>query len=156
MLKKELSYLKDYLNIQHYIMGDQLEIVYDLDASLEEFLIPPPLLQPIAENCFVHGFLTDQPAIIFIATSQAEIEKHPCMMITISDNGYGIDKERIQEIYQSAAKPIHQNSHLGLIGSIRRLQLLYPFPYRIHIHSKKGDGTTVSIPLPLQKGESDL
>ena len=77
-------------------------------------------------------------------------------MITISDNGYGIDKKRIQEIYQSAAKPIHQNSHLGLIGSIRRLQLLYTFPYRIHIHSKKGDGTTVSIPLPLQKGESDL
>lgn len=155
-LKKELSYLKDYLNIQHYIMGDRLEIVYDLDSSLEEFLIPPLLLQPIAENCFVHGFLSDQPSIIFIATTRTEIEKQPCMMITISDNGYGIDRERIQEIYQSAAQPIHQNSHVGLIGSIRRLQLLYPSPYRIHIQSKKGDGTTIKIPLPLQKGESDL
>lgn len=78
------------------------------------------------------------------------------MVITISDNGCGISDKRIQEIYQAAELPVYKNSHFGLIGSIRWLELLYPVPYRIHIQSQKSEGTTITIILPLQKGESDL
>ena len=70
------------------------------------------------------------------------------LVLTVSDNGYGIDPELMPFIYEpfKSTKPIRQNVGLGLsvvYGLVNQLNGL------IHIESEKNKGTMVKISLPI-------
>jgi two-component system sensor histidine kinase AlgZ len=55
-LAKELALARQYLSIEHYRLGDRLEVVWSLDEDLpEKASMPPLILQPLLENAVYHG-----------------------------------------------------------------------------------------------------
>ena len=60
-LQEEVDFLALYLDLEKLRFGDRVEITFDVDEDLkegiQEFEIPPLLLQPIVENVFKHGLM---------------------------------------------------------------------------------------------------
>lgn len=89
----------------------------------------------------------EQDKRIHIATRR----NHDMISIEVSDNGHGIDKEKLPHIFEPffTTKPVGRGTGLGLYityGTIRDLG------GRLEIESKPGEGTTAKILLP---GEND-
>ncbi|MET0066980.1 MAG: histidine kinase [Candidatus Thiodiazotropha sp.] len=54
-LGRELELARQYLSIEHYRLGDRLEVVWDLGDLPQQAMIPPLILQPLLENAVYHG-----------------------------------------------------------------------------------------------------
>ena len=54
-LGRELELARQYLSIEHYRLGERLEVVWDLKDLPEKAMIPPMILQPLLENAVYHG-----------------------------------------------------------------------------------------------------
>jgi two-component system sensor histidine kinase AlgZ len=55
-LGRELALARQYLSIEHYRLGERLEVVWALEDDLpEKAMIPPLILQPLLENAVYHG-----------------------------------------------------------------------------------------------------
>jgi two-component system, LytTR family, sensor kinase len=54
-LSKELEFVDQYLAIQKMRFGERLTVVKEIEAGLENVLVPNMLLQPLVENAVQHG-----------------------------------------------------------------------------------------------------
>ena len=55
-LREEMDYIRNYLSLQKLRFKDKLEIEYDIAKETLDQELPFNVLQPVAENAFVHGF----------------------------------------------------------------------------------------------------
>lgn len=123
-VKQEIYTLESYLNIQR-IRYPKLEYDIACDEGLFEYTIPKMILQPIVENAFVHGLKNKKGYIRVVLKKRRD-----CMLLFVSDNGVGIDKEREREVNESlrALKPVSEPSEgshgVALLNIQRRLQLI--------------------------------
>ncbi|WP_231586845.1 sensor histidine kinase [Paenibacillus sp. E194] len=69
----------------------------------------------------------------------------------MSDNGKGIEPERLQEIQNDLEQPqIQDHGSLGLKNVQERLRILYGNEYGLTIDSTLHVGTTATVRVPLQ------
>ena len=54
-LERELSVVRDYLEVQRARFGDRLEFSLDIDPAALSLEVPPLVLQPLVENAILHG-----------------------------------------------------------------------------------------------------
>ena len=54
-LDAELDLLRRYLEIEQIRFGDRLTVVWRVDATVGQALVPPLILQPVVENALRHG-----------------------------------------------------------------------------------------------------
>ena len=80
------------------------------------------------------------------------------MVITIRDNGVGMDEETLKHILEKKPEPKEKQrkktSHVGVYNVQNRLQLYYGESYGITYESEKGVGTTATITIPGIQEES--
>ena len=109
------------------------------------------ILQPIVENCINYG-VRDIQRQKLIGLSIYEKDNNIC--ISISDNGIGMSKEKIQEILHGRVEDIKSTGScngIGLKNIISRLKIVYGVEKVIEIESQsKNQGTTVTILIPLE------
>ncbi len=144
-LSEEIKHIKNYFFIQNYRFINKFEVSYDIDDKLYNCLIPKLTLQPIVENCFKHGFI-DVKGKWFIKISV--IFKCKSIVISISDNGAGIDEIRLEQIKKeifSKENILDTTGSFALNNIHSRLLLEYGDGYGLSILSKKGQGTTVIV-----------
>ncbi|XZF12764.1 histidine kinase [Chitinophagaceae bacterium MMS25-I14] len=88
LLSEELSALENYLELQKMRFNDLFDfaINVDKDVDADNILIPPMLIQPIAENAIVHGF----KGIEYKGLIEISIRKSNGLLhCTVLDNGTG-------------------------------------------------------------------
>jgi len=68
--------------------------------------------------------------------------------ITVSDNGFGMTGEQLQDLLTDNKKQRTKGSGVGLINVQRRIQLRFGDGYGLKIESEPDEGTTVTIHLP--------
>lgn len=150
-IAKEIKHVISYLEIQRLRFGDRVNYKINVPPylNLEQFHILPLLLQPIVENSIIHGLEG--------VTQNGHVEisfilEEPNLYVTIHDNGEGMDGETLQKlkdrIYQ---KNLNTASSIGLRNINMRLTLMYGKDYGLEVDSKTGDGTTITLTLPLSK-----
>jgi len=89
-LSNELNLLQSYLAMQMLRFSDTLTVSMKVASNLSSLQVPPMLLQPIVENCFVHGRLGSRSESII----QIIIRKwKDGAIIIVRDNGHGIDEK---------------------------------------------------------------
>lgn len=54
-LKDEIAFLRTYLDIHALLLGDKLQVKFEISDDAWDAAVPAMLLQPIAENAVVHG-----------------------------------------------------------------------------------------------------
>ena len=88
-LKKEIELLELYTKLEHFRFQDKFEYTITVDDKIDvnEFLIPPMLLQPYIENAVWHGlrYKEEKGKLTVDIRSKSKNE----ILITIIDNGIG-------------------------------------------------------------------
>ena len=151
-LQKELDYIKTYLAIQKLRFGDRVNAEFDIPEiyDLSSISILPLLLQPIVENAISHG-LEDiyGKGIITISVRISEDEK---LIITVSDNGIGMDEETLRQVRDRMINHETNDARsIGLYNINQRIKLFYGEEYSLQINSAPEKGTTAVLTLPCRQ-----
>lgn len=150
-LSKELEHVKTYLQIQELRFRDRVSWNFYLDDTIdmERYAILPLLLQPIVENAIVHGLEGKEgKGHVSIIIEQ---EKEDKLIVTVKDNGEGIDQERLSQMNRLLnEKRTDDGSGIGLYNINQRVKLVYGEMYGVSIKSELLKGTSVSVTLPLK------
>ena len=143
-LGTDIEYINDYLMLQKLRYNRRLTYSIDIPDELQECLIPKLLLQPIVENSLSHG-LVDVIHITIRAECRADI-----LIISVEDNGKGIDSQNLQLLRESLEKDSIYKEHIGLYNSHRVIKLLYGNRYGLEINSCHGTLITIRLPFVLE------
>ena len=143
-LGTDIEYINDYLMLQKLRYNRRLTYSIDIPDELQECLIPKLLLQPIVENSLSHG-LVDVIHITIRAEFRADM-----LIISVEDNGKGIDSQNLQLLRESLEKDSIYKEHIGLYNSHRVIKLLYGNRYGLEINSCHGTLITVRLPFVLE------
>lgn len=143
LIKDEIENIKRYLHMQKMRYKDKLTYHIDADKSLKPFRVPSMILQPIVENAIIHGLEpTSKEGTIFIKCIKSKGD----IIITVTDNGVGISKERLADILDSMES---ENSNgIGISNSNGRLKAYFGSSYGLKITSEINKGTKVTIQFP--------
>lgn len=142
-LKNELEYLKNYMSLQKLRYGDRVKIKIDVPTCMYDKNVPFNCLQPIVENCFIHGFkdMKNNMEINIIG----KIDKNN-LIIQINDNGIGLNEEDLNKLRFKISE--YEKYELrGLMMVYYKLELLYGNDFDFTIESSEGKGTKVKITL---------
>lgn len=136
-LQEELDFIDDYLDIEVARFGrDNLQIHKQIDEHTLDAFVPSMLLQPIVENALKHGLagkIGGGELTINTAIQDARL------VISIEDNGVGIPKERMAQVFGEG---------IGISNVHERLRVLYGADFRMDISSREGQGTQIRIEIP--------
>lgn len=140
---EEVEMVRNYLKIQQVRYQDVFEVRFDIEEECCAFPIPKLVLQPLVENSLYHGIRPKgKKGIIRIKASMIE----GAVNLSISDDGVGMSAEEIEQILRTERKG--QIRSFGLWGTMERLRIYYGDEDCIHIESKPGRGTTITLTIP--------
>jgi sensor histidine kinase YesM len=86
-LRQEFAQLSAYLEIMAMRMGHRMTYRLELPKELEDFAVPPMLLQPLVENAIKHGI---EPKV---GSSTLEVKagrEEGAVVVTVADTGRGL------------------------------------------------------------------
>lgn len=146
-VKQEIVWLEQYLFLQRSRFDGRFDFEIDVDPEIEEKKIRKLLLQPFVENAIIHGF--DRKSKGGLITVICSKEAESGLVITISDNGNGIEEDILHKIREGIAlENSPENLGLGMANTCYRMRLYYGAAFIFSIGSKGGRGTTVTLKLP--------
>ena len=140
--------LSCYAVIQKMRFGDTFDLEIRLSDEAQTCRVPNMILQPLVENAIVHGFqnLDRRGRVELNAELQGEQ-----VWITVQDNGCGIPAELLEEIRSAMADAQEPSSRFfALVNISLLLKLRYGEKAEIYIDSTPGEGTKVSLILPVE------
>ncbi|RKP58134.1 sensor histidine kinase [Cohnella endophytica] len=142
-LSSEIAMLRNYVTIQK-VRYQHFQFTADIPEELGNAKVPKFLLQPLIENSLIHGLSqADRPGEISVR-ARREDDK---LLLTVEDNGIGVEAERLEEIVAGFG---HPDNHFGLHSVHERIQLHYGRGFGLTMKSVSGQGTEFTLALPLQ------
>ncbi len=142
-LAEEIEMTKRYIEIEKIELGTDFDVVWDIDKSILGASCIKLFLQPIVENSIMHGVkkLGGRKGRIEIVARP--LDEGVC--ITVTDNGNGIEPEKLKEVRKKLAKTYDDYSkHIGLRNVNERIKMVYGKNYGVSIDSDR-NGTKVTI-----------
>lgn len=147
-VKEEITHVSNYLYIQKIRYKDKLNYVIHVDESLYAVEVPKLILQPLVENAIYHGVKAKRGGGTITITGVPEGEN---LVFTVQDDGAGMLQEKVEELNRrmSERSVLDEKKSFGLFYIRERIQLCYGTGYGVHVESTLGEGTRVTITLPL-------
>jgi two-component system, LytTR family, sensor kinase len=129
-LSEELEIVRSYLEIEKVRFGERLRFDIRSDESLNDFLIPPLLIQPLVENSIKHGIASEpQGGSVEVEARRAG---HDCI-VSVTDSGKGFTATG-------------EGSGFGLKSIRERLNLVYGGRASLRVQEETSQ---VQITIPL-------
>ncbi|MFU1796393.1 sensor histidine kinase [Paenibacillus azoreducens] len=108
-IQTECDFLEKYINLQQIHFEDRLFYTIKMDECCKNIEIPKLILQPLVENCIIHGMGSTDDSM-FIEISAAYSDETKMCTIIVKDNGVGFNMD-------------HRKEHIGLTNVKKRLML---------------------------------
>ncbi len=147
----EIKYVANYLKLMKERYEDSFHFEIDVDRQMDEIIVPKLIVQPLAENCFRHGFRkTKPPWSIRVSGTRSNGGWRIC----VEDNGIGVEPGLGPALEEKAARMIADASlgttqlgsgTLGLLSTLVRLKLRYPASYIFTVERRTPAGTAVTL-----------
>lgn len=145
-LEQELDLIQSYLAIEQVRFGKRLHVAFCIETDANP-LMPPLILQPLVENAVKHGvYPKREGGTVRISIQKAE----QGTIIIVADDGVGMAPEQLACVLNDKNA---QEVGIGLRNIYKRLQKHYG--YGLDIQSEIGRGTTITVKIPDERGESD-
>lgn len=141
LLKDELEWLQSYLTIMEERFEGMFEVSYDVEDAALYFEVPKLILQPIVENCFVHGSIGAEPGGRIHIGARLHGQ---ALRLLIQDNGMGMD---VQSVLKEMRVP-SKDRHIGLSNAYRRMKLIYGEDADIDLSTSEAHGSCVTLLIP--------
>lgn len=141
-LKDELEYLGNFIDLQKLRYGDRLEVRLDVSDEIKDTVVPFNCLQPIMENCFIHGFKEKKSRMFIEVSGRRDMDS---VIIEICDNGIGMDERDIEALNKKIQQMNGSEVVSGLILIFSKLKLFYDRGFSFKISGALNQGTCVKI-----------
>jgi two-component system sensor histidine kinase YesM len=147
-LNEELSQIENYIYILKIRFPEKINFEIYIDDDVSDFYIPKFIIQPIVENAVKHGLEPRGHGTIRIEVRRAEN-----LTISVEDDGAGIPEDKLNYINKCLACESNYklDSKIGINNVNFRIKEYYGKEYGINILSDEGNGTKVTIVLPIIK-----
>jgi two-component system sensor histidine kinase YesM len=148
LIKDEIEYTKNYVEIQKYSFYD-FEIDFIVKDAVESFYTPRFILQPLVENAIVHGISENKD------NHKIEVSAFRTgnsVRIEVFDNGKGMDQSQIEKLMD---KTKNTYSSIGIRNIQERIKLFFGKNYGLSFESREDEYTKAVLIIPLLP-ESDL
>lgn len=147
-IEKEIRHVEDYLTILQIRYGAMLTFAIDIPEEIMQTEVLKMILQPLVENAVYHGTKHVRRAgkVTVAATYTADT-----IQFFVTDNGIGMQEERLLEIQARLAQATVDDSGeggYGLYNVRKRLLLYYGNVASLDIDSTYRKGTTVTVTVP--------
>ena len=158
-LRDEIANIQNYMMILKFRFNNRFSLellIDDEDSKALDYFIPKLILQPIIENAIFHG-LEDCVEGGKVTIEVIETERN--LLITVSDNGKGMDSKTLSELNQRIRSTgqysddfrydnQQRNTGIALSNIHKRIQLLFGADYGLNVYSTLDQGTDVEITIP--------
>ena len=155
-LRQEIDYAGTFIELQKLRYADAFDFETDVPQKLLNLGTPKFIVQPLVENAIKHGQKgVSSGGIIRI---MAREEPEDTLVITVEDNGHGMDEATVRRITERLDQPEAEGDDhysIGLSNVHQRIRILFGEPYGLTIESEPGVRTAVSIRMPA-KGKEEL
>lgn len=125
LLSKEIAFVSDYIQLMQLRLTDKVQIMVETPTPLHDQPIAPMILLPFVENAFKHGVSAVEPSQIRIS-----IQQQP--------NQLRLDVRNT--VFANPKPSLEAGNGIGLTNTRRRLDLLYPNQYTLHIDPRNSTG----------------
>ncbi len=147
---EEMAFIDNYIQIQRYRFGDKIKYYHYVMDECYDCIIPKLSISTFVENACIHGIeTTDKEGVISVTVTKNQ----DSLMIEVSDNGKGIDEERLiklrKMIDNADSSMLVQSDSTGILNSFLRLKTYSDNNVNLDIDSEFGSGTDILIQLPL-------
>ncbi|OKP93522.1 hypothetical protein A3849_30575 [Paenibacillus sp. P46E] len=146
---EEIEAIRNYMELQRIRYDYEFEFNVLAEEAVLSAAVPRFLLQPLVENSIYHG-LSDNGRVDVIITAHGPGEVQLC----VRDNGTGMDEVQIGELLADGEVG-KRGLGIGFSYVMRMLRMYYGERMTLQIHSAVGEGTTISIIIPI-KGKEDF
>jgi len=146
-VEQDLEMLGYYVDIQSRRFQDRMAVTYHVDQTLLSCRIPRIILQPLVENVIVHGF-RNKTRDCKITISIWRDERY--LYMSVADNGCGMPPDVVEALLSDKA----QDQHIGIANVRMRAELYGDSECGLEIRSEESVGTTVTLKIVLEEGES--
>ncbi len=157
MLREEVEQIRHYLTIIQMRLEDRLTVEIRIDERWMDLIVPKMLLQPVIENAVKHGLEANRGQGLLVVEA---VPDEQYLNIHVSDNGAGMTAETLYNLHRSLLVPENEpqdeaavaargRQGIGMQNVHQRLKYMFGDEYGIGIESKPGEGTRVTLRLPL-------
>lgn len=151
-VRDEVAFIHNYIRILNFRYFERFSFIFDIKEDTLEYEMPRFILQPLVENAVLHGFdNNDLNATVKLSIHLQDGELFLC----VSDDGRGMPEEKIREILHTDSSSKKSLNKIGLYNVNQRICLTYGEEYAVHIDSKVGCFTKVTVRIPAQKAAGE-
>lgn len=122
-LSSEIDFMENYIDLMKLRMNEKIDLSVSFPENYEDVRMPPLLFIPFIENAFKHGVSYRIKSFIRIAMTL----EGGMIRFTCSNSVVKHPEEKTEE-----------QAGIGLENVSKRLQLLFPGKYELHIVPSKG------------------
>ncbi len=149
-LYDEVEHIRNYFFLQKVQYKDKLHFSVEIPQELLTIKVPRFIMQPVVENAIQHG--------IFAQLSEGEVKITASLIadelhLVVEDNGIGIEEESLNlllsEINKDRSCTETGMKYMALSNVNRRLILSYGQDYGLRVESQLGEGTRVTMVIPI-------
>jgi len=135
-LAEELRFVETYLTIEKARFGKRLQVKMEIDESVKPMLVPPMILQPLAENAVKHGLAPKENGGELALRVQRQKDH---LEFEVADNGVG-----------TTGTPVHDllNQGRGLHNTDLRLRKMFGDASALQLNNGK-EGFRVKFHIPI-------
>lgn len=142
-VREEINIIRQFLNIMDIRYQGRFAFEIEVPDALLDCACPCMIIQPLVENAIIHGVAsTDSGGVVRIHGDISD----GVINFEISDNGAGIDDERLRQIQQRLSMQLYDmlessnkyGHSFGLFNIQRRIQLQYGEEFGLSISSQDG------------------
>ncbi|WHZ01165.1 histidine kinase [Neobacillus sp. YX16] len=156
-LEEEVTIVKHYVDLMNFRHQHDVELEIDVSDTASSIEVPRFFLQPVIENAIIHGKNNRKVTIRIMANEQSKNQ----LELIVTDNGKGMDAatlERLQEkVFKSNSNTFIKSNQsfngIGVQNVYQRMKLIYGEEFQMTIDSIEGEGTTLTLHIPVDRGE---
>jgi sensor histidine kinase YesM len=159
-MEQEINLLRSYLNLMSIKYEDNFCYQIDMDEETMKLDTVKFWMQPLAENFFKYGYINNREMNLLIITGIYDSDQY---IITIEDNGSGMEKdeiesintniERVQSINIDTQKTETLNKEkIGVLNVAQRLKYFYHSHVTMYYKTNEMEGLSIIIEIAKQEG----
>jgi len=122
-LVKEISYIKNYVDLQKLRLSSENEVLFEVKGIAGNKKIAPLIFIPFIENAFKYGLSTVQASCVKVG-----LEIQEASIIFTTENTISKSRAQLEQPYKG----------IGLSNVKKRLELLYSDAYHLDMSSQDG------------------
>lgn len=165
-LEESIAHLHYYIRIQQIRFLENFSVEYQLEEESKRIPVLKLLLQPLVENAILHGMEGKSSGGMLVIASWLEEERF--LKVQVKDNGPGMPEERLRYIREElnrvslrkhrrfASEEEEVKDLFGLRNVVTRMRLYYGGAAGLTIESREGEGTCITMSLPLDRCKEEL